>query len=72
MAAAGSPAALEEAVAISIVLADDHPLLRLGLQTLLEREPDYSIAGAAADGMEAVSLTERLKPDLALEEVLAS
>jgi two-component system response regulator NreC len=57
-------------VAISIVLADDHPLLRLGLQTLLEREPDYSIAGVAADGMEAVSLTERLKPDVLVLDVM--
>jgi len=57
-------------VTISIVLADDHPLLRLGLQTLLEREPDYSIAGVASDGLEAVSLTERLKPSVLVLDVM--
>ena len=51
-------------MAISIVLADDHPLVRQGMREILDREPDFSIAGVAADGLETVRLTERLKPDV--------
>ena len=57
-------------MAISIILADDHPLLRLGMQALLEREPDYSIAGVAADGPATVRLTERLKPDVLILDLM--
>jgi DNA-binding NarL/FixJ family response regulator len=46
-------------MAISIVVADDHPVVRRGMRALLESQPDFSIAGAAADGLEAVRLTER-------------
>jgi len=51
-------------MAISIVIADDYPVVRRGMQSLLESEPDFSVVGAAADGLEAVSLVERLKPDV--------
>ena len=51
-------------MAITVILADDHPVVRRGLQTLLERDLDFSIVGLAADGLEAVRLTERLKPDV--------
>jgi DNA-binding NarL/FixJ family response regulator len=51
-------------VPVSIILADDHPVVRRGIQALLERERDFSIVGVAADGLEAVRLTERLKPDV--------
>jgi DNA-binding NarL/FixJ family response regulator len=45
-------------MAISIILADDHPVVRRGMQALLESEPDFSIAGVAADGLETVRLAE--------------
>ncbi len=57
-------------MAISIILADDHPLVRLGTQALLEREQDYSIAGVAADGPATVHLTERLKPDILVLDLM--
>lgn len=47
-----------------IVVADDHPIVRQGLKTLLEAEPDFCVVGEAADGRQAIDLTERLKPDL--------
>jgi two-component system response regulator NreC len=57
-------------MAISVLLADDHPLVRMGVQTLLEREPDFSIAGVAADGRETVRLAEQLKPDVLLLDLM--
>lgn len=51
-------------MAISIILADDYALVRQGMREVLEREPDFFIAGMAADGLETVRVTERLKPDV--------
>jgi two-component system, NarL family, response regulator NreC len=61
---------LEETLTISIVFADDHPLVRTGMQALLEREPDFSIAGVAADGLTTVRLTERLKPSVLVVDLM--
>ena len=57
-------------MAISIILADDHPVVRRGMQALLESEPDFSIAGVAADGLETVRLAERLKPDVLVLDLM--
>jgi len=57
-------------VAISIVLADDHPVVRRGMQALLESESDFCIAGIAVDGLETVRLTERLKPDVLVLDLM--
>src|SRR6267378_4480352 len=45
---------------ISIVLADDHPVVRRGMRALLELDPDFCIVGEACDGLEAVRLVERV------------
>jgi two-component system response regulator NreC len=57
-------------VAISIILADDHPVVHRGIHAVLEREPDFSIVGVAADGLETVRLTERLKPDVLVLDLM--
>lgn len=57
-------------MSISIVLADDHPVVRRGMQALLESESDLCIAGIAADGLETVRLTERLKPDVLVLDLM--
>jgi two-component system response regulator NreC len=57
-------------VSISIVLADDHPVVRRGMQALLESESDFCIAGVASDGLETVRLTERLKPDVLVLDLM--
>jgi two-component system, NarL family, response regulator NreC len=49
---------------ISIVLADDHPIVRRGLRALLESESDFLIVGEASDGLETVRLVEQVKPEL--------
>lgn len=51
---------------IRILLADDHTVVRRGLALVLRQESDIEVVGEAADGKTAVSLTQTLKPDLAL------
>ena len=53
----------------TIVLADDHPIVRRGLRALLEAEPDLNVVGEAADGKQAVDLADRLKPALLIVDI---
>jgi len=55
---------------VAILLADDHQVVRLGLKTLLEAEPDFKVVGEAKDGLEAKALVERLKPDVLLVDMM--
>jgi DNA-binding NarL/FixJ family response regulator len=54
---------------IRIVVADDQPLVRSGIAMLLAGEPDIEVAGEASNGEEAISLAERLQPDIVLMDV---
>ena len=54
----------------SIVLADDHQVVRQGLRALLEAESDFSIAADTGDGLEAVKLVERLKPGVLIVDLM--
>ena len=56
----------ESAEAISILIADDHRILRQGLRVLLETQPGFRIVGEACDGEEAIKLVRELKPDILL------
>ncbi len=51
---------------IRVVLADDHPLMRMGIRQALEDALEVLIVGAAGDGEEALRLVEELRPDVAL------
>lgn len=53
-----------------IVLADDHPIVRQGLRALLEAETDFQLVGEAGDGLEAVGLVERVKPDVLVLDLM--
>ncbi len=57
------------AATTTIILADDHPIVREGLRTVLEREPDLAVVGEASDGIETLELVERLKPALLILDV---
>ena len=49
---------------ISIVVADDHLMMRQGMCSLLKVQPDFQVLGDAGDGEEALRLVERLHPDV--------
>ena len=49
---------------ISILLVDDHAILRQGLNALLAKEPDFEVIAETGDGLEALELAERLQPDI--------
>jgi len=54
---------------IRILVADDHPIVRAGLRTLLAAESDMEVVGEAADGREALELAQSLRPDLVLMDL---
>jgi DNA-binding NarL/FixJ family response regulator len=54
---------------ISILLADDHVVVRQGTRQLLEREVDFRVVGEAGDGEEAVQLACKLRPDVVVMDV---
>jgi len=49
---------------ITVLLADDHMVVRQGLRALLEAEPDIRVVGEAENGRQAVQLTKRLQPQV--------
>jgi DNA-binding NarL/FixJ family response regulator len=55
---------------INIMLADDHHVVRQGLRALLAREQNFNLIGEAGDGIEAVRLAGKLKPDVLIADVL--
>ena len=54
----------------TIMLADDHKIVRQGLRALLEAEPDFHLVGEAGDGLEAVQLAARLCPDVLVLDLM--
>jgi DNA-binding NarL/FixJ family response regulator len=51
---------------IQILIADDHPVVRDGLCSMLSTQPDFQVVGEAVNGVEAVQLATRLRPDVIL------
>lgn len=54
---------------IRVMIADDHDLLRSGIAMLLQTHPDIKLIGEATNGIDAVELTGRLRPDVILMDV---
>lgn len=55
---------------ITIVLADDHHIVRQGVKALLESEPGFSVVGEASDGLRAVNLVSSLKPSILIADLM--
>jgi DNA-binding NarL/FixJ family response regulator len=56
-------------MAITVVLADDHKMIRECLGAMLSEEPDISVVASASDGREAITLAQAWKPDIVLMDV---
>ena len=54
---------------ISVLLVDDHAVLRSGLRALLNLEPDLEVVGEAANGREAVEQAQSVKPDVIVMDI---
>lgn len=54
----------------TIVLADDHQLVRQGLRALLEAEPDFSVIGEASDGFAALEVVKRVRPNVLVLDLM--
>jgi DNA-binding NarL/FixJ family response regulator len=56
-------------MSIKILLVDDHAIVRQGLHSLLEKEPDIEVVGEAEDGREALELVSKLMPDVVVMDI---
>jgi DNA-binding NarL/FixJ family response regulator len=61
-----SPTAMKR---ITVLLAEDHEIVRQGLRKLMEAEPDIEVVGEAATGRQAVALTKKLHPDVVVMDI---
>jgi DNA-binding NarL/FixJ family response regulator len=55
---------------VSVLLADDHPIVRKGMRNLLETEAGFSVVGEAEDGVQAIQLAEKLRPDIMIVDMM--
>ena len=55
---------------IRVILADDHAMVRQGLRVILESEANISVVGEAHDGLGALALVDKLKPDVAVLDLM--
>jgi len=54
---------------IRVLLADDQAMIRGGLRLILEDQPDIEVVAEASDGVEAIELARRLRPDVCLVDI---
>ncbi len=56
-------------MSIRVLVCDDQVLIRTGLVTIIDAQPDMAVAGECGDGLAAVELAERLRPDVVVMDV---
>ncbi len=56
-------------MSIRILLADDPTIIRQGLRSLLEKEPDMEVVGEAGDGRKTLQLVRELEPDIVIMDI---
>ena len=61
---------MEEDSMVTVGLADDHVVVRQGLRLLLESDPEFVVVGEAADGLEALRLVKRRKPQVMVLDLM--
>jgi DNA-binding NarL/FixJ family response regulator len=54
---------------IQVVLADDDPMVRVGLRTIIDHEPDLRVVGEAGDGDEVIDVVTEVRPDVVLMDI---
>jgi DNA-binding NarL/FixJ family response regulator len=57
---------------VRILVVDDHTIVRQGLRSILDLEPDFTVVGEAADAAQAAAETARLRPDVVLLDLMLS
>jgi len=60
---------MANAIKLSIVIADDHPLFRVGMRETIESEPGFKVVGEAGDGEQALEMIRELHPTIAILDV---
>jgi len=55
---------------VTVLLADDHPIVRQGLCHLLENDPEFKVVGEAGDGIEAIQMVQRLTPNVLVVDMM--
>jgi YesN/AraC family two-component response regulator len=55
--------------AVSVLIADDHEIVRRGLRALIQEQPGWQVVAEAIDGREAVAQAEEFKPDVAILDI---
>ncbi len=69
MAGSKAESKVGEPVAIRVLIADDHRVIRTGLCTLLKSDPEVEVVGEAGNGRETLQLVQELEPDLVLLDI---
>lgn len=57
-------------MSVSVLLVDDHPIVRQGLRNLLESIPEFRVIGEAGDGLQALEMVEKVQPQVLVIDVM--